>query len=158
MFTLPPLPYADDALAPVISANTIGLPLRQAPQGLRRQPEQADRRAPSSTAQPLEEIVRRPAGKADKAGIFNNAAQVWNHTFYWNSLKPNGGGEPPAQLAAKIDGDLRRLRRLQEGVRRRRGDAVRQRLGLARRRRRQAQGRQDRQRRHAAHARARSRC
>jgi len=52
---------------------------------------------------PLEEIVKASAGKADKAGIFNNAAQTWNHTFYWNSLRAHGGGEPPAVLKGKID-------------------------------------------------------
>jgi len=46
------------------------------------------------------------AGDAAKAGIFNNAAQVWNHTFYWHSMKPNGGGKPSGDLAAKIDADL----------------------------------------------------
>ena len=43
------------------------------------------------------------AGNADKVGIFNNAAQIWNHTFYWHSMKPHGGGEPPAALKQKID-------------------------------------------------------
>jgi len=52
---------------------------------------------------PLEAIVKATAGKADKAGIFNNAAQIWNHTFYWNSLRAKGGGEPPAALKQKID-------------------------------------------------------
>jgi len=45
---------------------------------------------------PLEKIVAAVAGKADKVALFNNAAQAWNHTFYWHSLKPKGGGEPPA--------------------------------------------------------------
>jgi superoxide dismutase, Fe-Mn family len=47
---------------------------------------------------PLEQIVTSTAGKPDRATIFNNAAQAWNHTFYWKSLKPKGGGEPPAAL------------------------------------------------------------
>ena len=51
----------------------------------------------------LEEIIKASAGDASKAGIFNNAAQVWNHTFYWNSMKPNGGGKPTGAIAAKID-------------------------------------------------------
>ena len=54
----------------------------------------------------LEEIIHASAGKADMAGVFNNAAQVWNHTFYWNSLKPNGGGKPNGAIAAAIDKDL----------------------------------------------------
>ncbi len=52
---------------------------------------------------PLEKIIAATAGKPDKVGIFNNAAQVWNHTFYWQSLRPNGGGEPPAGLKQKIE-------------------------------------------------------
>lgn len=52
---------------------------------------------------PLEKIITTTAGKPEKVAIFNNAAQTWNHTFYWNSLKPNGGGQPPAALLQKID-------------------------------------------------------
>ncbi|MEK5794138.1 superoxide dismutase, partial [Acinetobacter nosocomialis] len=51
----------------------------------------------------LEEIIQAAAGDASKVGIFNNAAQVWNHTFYWNSIAPNGGGTPTGAIAAKID-------------------------------------------------------
>ena len=73
---------------------------------------------------PLEEIVR----KAATGQIFNNAAQVWNHTFYWNCLTPNGGGEPDGELAEAIDRAVRLVRRVQGAVQRRGGDAVR--LGL----------------------------
>jgi Fe-Mn family superoxide dismutase len=52
---------------------------------------------------PLEKIVTETAGKADKTAIFNNSAQAWNHAFYWRSLRPKGGGEPPAALKAKIE-------------------------------------------------------
>jgi len=51
----------------------------------------------------LEKIITETAGKADKTAIFNNAAQTWNHTFYWRSLKPKGGGEPTAELKQKIE-------------------------------------------------------
>ena len=51
----------------------------------------------------LEKIIAATAGKTDKTAIFNNAAQTWNHTFYWHSLKPNGGGEPPAALKQAIE-------------------------------------------------------
>jgi Fe-Mn family superoxide dismutase len=51
----------------------------------------------------LENIIAQTADQADKASIFNNAAQVWNHTFYWKSMKPQGGGAPPAALKAKIE-------------------------------------------------------
>jgi Fe-Mn family superoxide dismutase len=55
---------------------------------------------------PLEEVIKSVAGDASKAGVFNNAAQVWNHTFYWHSMKPNGGGKPSGDLAKKIDADF----------------------------------------------------
>jgi Fe-Mn family superoxide dismutase len=51
----------------------------------------------------LENIIAKTAGKADKTAIFNNAAQTWNHTFYWNCLAPKGGGNPPAVLMQKIN-------------------------------------------------------
>lgn len=51
----------------------------------------------------LEDIIMATASDASKAGVFNNAAQVWNHTFFWNSMKPQGGGAPSGDLAAKID-------------------------------------------------------
>jgi Fe-Mn family superoxide dismutase len=51
----------------------------------------------------LEKIITKTAGKADKTAIFNNAAQTWNHTFYWHSLRPKDGGEPPAVLKQKVE-------------------------------------------------------
>ena len=54
----------------------------------------------------LETIIHKVAGDAAKAGVFNNAAQVWNHTFYWHSMKPNGGGKPTGAIASKIDEDF----------------------------------------------------
>ena len=55
---------------------------------------------------PLEEVIKISSKDSSKAGIFNNAAQVWNHTFFWNSLKPAGGGAPTGEIAAKIDKDF----------------------------------------------------
>ena len=99
---LPPLPYADNALEPVITARTIGFHYGKHHQGyvdnlgkLVKDTEYAEL--------PLEKIITGTAGVADKAAIFNNAAQVWNHTFYWQSLTPKDGGEPPAALKARID-------------------------------------------------------
>jgi Fe-Mn family superoxide dismutase len=99
---LPPLPYAEGALAPVISANTIGFHYGKHHKAyvdnlnkLIMGTELAD--------VPLEQIVKKTAGVADKQAIFNNAAQVWNHTFYWNSLKPNRGGKPSGDLSKKIE-------------------------------------------------------
>lgn len=98
---LSPLPYADNALEPVISAKTIGFHYGKHHKGyvdnlnkLVAGTEFADLT--------LENIITATAGKADKTAIFNNAAQTWNHTFYWHSLNPKGGGEPPAALQQKI--------------------------------------------------------
>jgi len=99
---LPPLPYADDALAPVISANTIGFHYGRHHRGYLDNLNKLI----AGTAfadMPLEKIVAATAGKADQTAIFNNAAQTWNHTFYWQSLRPGGGGEPPAALRQRIE-------------------------------------------------------
>ena len=99
---LPPLPWADSALAPVISANTIGFHYGKHHQGYVTNLNKLTGGTPFAD-QSVEQIVRATAGKVDQAAIFNNAAQVWNHTFYWQSLRPNGGGEPPAALKAKME-------------------------------------------------------
>lgn len=100
--TLPPLPYADNALEPVISANTIsfhyGKHHKAYVDNLNKLIAGSD-----LADQPLEVIVARTAGKSDKTAVFNNAAQAWNHTFYWKSMKSKGGGEPPAVLKQKIE-------------------------------------------------------
>jgi Fe-Mn family superoxide dismutase len=105
MFTLPPLPYADSALAPVISANTIGFHYGKHHKTYVDNLNNLVKGTPSEGAS-LEKIIAEAAGKADQAAIFNNAAQIWNHTFYWSSLKPNGGGKPSGKLAQMIDSDL----------------------------------------------------
>ena len=98
---LPPLPWAEGALAPVISANTISFHYGKHHQGYVTNLNKLTAGTPFAD-QSLEQIVRATAGKVDQAAIFNNAAQVWNHTFYWQSLRPNGGGEPPAALKARM--------------------------------------------------------
>jgi superoxide dismutase, Fe-Mn family len=104
-FSLPPLPYADTALEPLISANTLsyhyGKHHKTYVDNLNKLVDGKDLASMS-----LEEIIMASSGKADMAGVFNNAAQVWNHTFYWNSLKPNGGGKATGAIAAAIDKDL----------------------------------------------------
>jgi Fe-Mn family superoxide dismutase len=99
---LPPLPYADNALDPVISANTIGFHYgkhhKAYVDNLNKLIAGTEYAGLS-----LEKIITAVAGKPDKTGIFNNAAQIWNHTFYWNSLKPGGGEEPPAALKEKME-------------------------------------------------------
>jgi len=96
--TLPPLPYAQDALAPHVSKETIEYHYGKHHQtyvtnlnNLVKGTEYADL--------DLESIVR----KAPAGGLFNNAAQVWNHTFFWNSMKPQGGGAPSGTLLAAIE-------------------------------------------------------
>ncbi len=99
---LPPLPYAENALEPVITANTISFHYGKHHKAyvdnlnkLVAGTEYADLS--------LEKIITGTAGRPEKASIFNNAAQIWNHTFYWNSMKPKSGGEPPAALKQRID-------------------------------------------------------
>jgi Fe-Mn family superoxide dismutase len=101
-FSLPPLPYADTALDPVITANTLSFHYGKHHKAYIDNLNKLVAGTPLAE-QSLEKIVTSTAGVADKVGIFNNAAQHWNHSFYWKSLRPNGGGEPPAALKLKID-------------------------------------------------------
>jgi Fe-Mn family superoxide dismutase len=99
---LPPLPYAENALEPVISATTISFHYGKHHRAYLDNMNKLI--AGSELADlSLEELIRAVAGKPDKVAIFNNAAQTWNHTFYWNSLRPNGGGEPPLALKQAIE-------------------------------------------------------
>lgn len=102
LHVLPPLPYAESALAPVISANTIGFHYGKHHKGY----VDTLNKLIAGTALaylPLERLIGETAGQADMAAIFNNAAQTWNHTFYWRSLRARGGGEPPAILKQRIE-------------------------------------------------------
>jgi len=101
-FQLPALPWQENALEPIISARTIGLhygkhhatyvkKLNELVAGTRF----AD--------MPLEQVIAATVGNAEMAKIFNNAAQTWNHTFFWNCLRPNGAGEPPRKIARLIE-------------------------------------------------------
>jgi Fe-Mn family superoxide dismutase len=101
----PPLPYPDTALDPVISAHTLGFHYGKHHKAYVDNLNKAIAGTPLADL-PLEKIIASTAGQPDKTGIFNNAAQAWNHTFYWNSLRPNGGGIPPAALKAAIDRDF----------------------------------------------------
>jgi superoxide dismutase, Fe-Mn family len=104
-FQLPALPWQENALEPVISAKTIGLhygkhhaayvkKLNELVAGTR------------FAEMPLEQVIAATVGNAESAKIFNNAAQTWNHTFYWSCLRPNGGGKPSGRIAQMIDSDL----------------------------------------------------
>jgi Fe-Mn family superoxide dismutase len=99
---LPPLPFAEDALEPLIAANTIRIHYGKHHKGYADKLNQliAGTELAGLT---LEEIITKTAGDESQTAIFNNAAQTWNHTFYWNSLNPHGGGEPPAALKKKIE-------------------------------------------------------
>ena len=104
-FELPALPYEKNALEPHMSANTFdfhhGKHHNTYIVNLNGMLDGSDLADAS-----LEDIIKATAGDPAKAGMFNNAAQVWNHTFFWNSMKPNGGGAPTGELAAKIVSDL----------------------------------------------------
>ena len=96
-FELPALPYAKDALAPHISEETLGFHYGKHHQTY---VTNLNNLVPGTEFDglSLEEIISKSSG-----GVFNNAAQIWNHTFYWNSLSPNGGGEPEGGLANAIN-------------------------------------------------------
>ena len=101
-FQLPALPWQENALEPVISAKTIALhygkhhatyvkKLNELVAGTRY------------AELPLEQVIASTVGNPETAKIFNNAAQTWNHTFFWNCLRPDAGGEPPRAVARRID-------------------------------------------------------
>lgn len=94
---VPPLPYAESALAPVISANTVGFHYGKHHIGYATTLNAAlAGPAKDLAGLPLDAIVKATRGNPARASVFNAAAQVWNHDFYWRSLKPKGGGAPPA--------------------------------------------------------------
>jgi Fe-Mn family superoxide dismutase len=107
-FSLPDLPYAKDALAPHISAETLeyhhdkhhAAYVTNLNKLLEGKPE---------ASKSLEDVILSSEG-----GVFNNAAQVWNHTFYWNCMKPNGGGKPSGDLADAINRDFGSFEKFRE--------------------------------------------
>jgi len=104
-FELPALPYAKDALAPHISAETLEFHHGKHHNTYVTTLNTLIKDGPLATKS-LEEIIKDSAGDTSKTAIFNNSAQVWNHTFYWHSMKPGGGGKPTGAIAEKIDADL----------------------------------------------------
>jgi superoxide dismutase, Fe-Mn family len=101
----PPLPYDQGALAPVISANTLSFHYGK---HHKTYVDTLNKLIVGSefADMPLEKIVKASSREPEHAAIFNNAAQAWNHAFYWKSLKPKGGGEPPAALKRLIEGSF----------------------------------------------------
>ena len=94
---LPSLPYEQSALQPVISANTLSFHYGK---HHKTYVDTLNKLVAGTqfSDMSLEQIIKATADQAAHTAIFNNAAQAWNHTFYWHSLKPKGGGEPPAVL------------------------------------------------------------
>jgi Fe-Mn family superoxide dismutase len=99
-FSLPPLPYDKGALAPHLSAETLEYHYGKHHQAYVTNLNKLVEGKPEEKKS-LEEIIL-----SSEAGIFNNAAQIYNHTFYWHSMKPNGGGEPTGDLADAIKRDF----------------------------------------------------
>lgn len=104
-YELPPLPYSYTALEPYLTKATLEFHhdkhhaayvnnFNAAVQGT------------DLDQQPIEAVIKAIAGNSEKAGLFNNAAQAWNHSFYWNCIKPGGGGAPTGDLAQKIAADF----------------------------------------------------
>jgi Fe-Mn family superoxide dismutase len=104
-FELPALPYAQNALEPHISAKTFSFHYGKHHQAYVTNLNNLVKDGPLA-GKSLEDVIEATAGKADQAGVFNNAAQVWNHTFYWHSMAPGGGGRPKGKIAGKIESDL----------------------------------------------------
>ena len=105
MIQLPSLPYADNALAPCISQETISFHYGKHHKAYVDKTNKMINGTDLAGAS-LEDIIRAAAGKPDKTALFNNAAQVWNHSFYWNSLSPKGGGQPTGKLLDRIKSDF----------------------------------------------------
>ena len=101
-FELPPLPYAKDALAPYISANTLDFHYGKHHQTYVTTLNNLTKDTPLAPKS-LKEVINAAADDPGKSGVFNNAAQVWNHTFFWNCMKPAGGGKPTGTVATAID-------------------------------------------------------
>lgn len=95
-FEIPELPYSKDALAPHISARTLEIHYERHHKGyMKKLRQQIEGRAEAEGT--LEDLIRTAEGD-----LFNNAAQVWNHTFYWRGMKPDGGGRPSPALAKRL--------------------------------------------------------
>lgn len=102
-FELPPLPYATNALEPHISERTLEFHYGKHHQDYMKKLKAAIEGTPDEQ-KTLEQLIQTCGGS-----IFNNAAQVWNHTFYWNSMSPDGGGTPDGSIAVLIESDFRSL-------------------------------------------------
>jgi superoxide dismutase, Fe-Mn family len=101
-FTLPALPYAQEALEPYVSVRTMGFHYSKHHQAYVDNLNKLVAGTPWAAERSLERVVVESAGMADKTAVFNNAAQAWNHAFFWKSMKPGGGGRPAGRLMELI--------------------------------------------------------
>ena len=104
-FELPPLPYPANALEPYTSARTLEFHHGKHHQAYVTNLNNLVKGSPMEK-QSLEELIKASHNDESKTGIFNNAAQVWNHTFFWNCLRSGAGGKPSGRIAQMIDSDL----------------------------------------------------
>lgn len=114
-YQLPTLPYDYTALEPYITRNTLEFHHDKHHNGYVTN----FNKAVSGTeldSKSLEEVIKATAGDSSQAGVFNNAAQAWNHSFYWQCMKPNGGGTPQGALAEKINSDFGSYEQLVEAL------------------------------------------
>jgi len=99
-FTVPALPYSKDALAPAMSQETLEFHYEKHHKGYMNKLKAAIEGTPEASKS-LEDVIR-----GAKGGVFNNSAQVWNHTFFWNGMKPGGGGAPSGDVADLLTRDF----------------------------------------------------
>jgi Fe-Mn family superoxide dismutase len=104
-YSLPPLPYAYNALEPYISKSTLEFHHDKHHATYVNKYNEAVQGTPHND-HPIEVVIKTIAGDTTLQGVFNNAAQAWNHSFYWNSMKPQGGGEPSGPLLDRIKADF----------------------------------------------------
>jgi Fe-Mn family superoxide dismutase len=102
-FQLPPLPYAATALEPLMSARALGFHYAKHHKAYVDSLNNLVADEAEMASMGLEELIRATADDASKARIFDNAAQAWNHTFFWSSMKPAGGGKPTGRIADALD-------------------------------------------------------
>jgi Fe-Mn family superoxide dismutase len=104
-YELPPLPYAYDALAPHISKETLEFHHDKHHAAYVTKYNDMVKSA-GMDDKSIEEVIKATYNDSSKTGLFNNGAQAWNHTFFWNGMKPGGGGAPTGAVADKINSDL----------------------------------------------------
>ncbi len=114
-FELPPLPYAYYALLPYMSADTLHLHHDKHHQTYVTNLNNLTKDTPLADAS-LEDVIKQVYGDASKVGVFNNAAQVWNHTFYWQCMKKGGGGAIPSELEKRIVEDFGSVDKFKEEI------------------------------------------